>query len=664
MDQEIAISIKKKIAETDFSEVVSFNSVYRLKFAFDEEWNDYPVRVAVVMWANGAAEKLFTGTECEMPQIASLDADNVLIGVYSKFGDKRIASSFVRLRCEAGAGGFPQPKPSLSLHEQILSFLNQKDWDSFEDKVAEGIYSAVQVNKKGLVTKGMNIIEVGKMSGDMPSHNLAPGGIFFRPKDGVYTPCYYDGNTLEALTMTAKNLGHTLTIGEQTFDGTEDVQVTLGKLAFKNEVDTAQIAIGAVKTSQIGSNVIMNAHLKSNTITGDRLKDLAVTTEKIAEGAVTGAKLAEGAVKAGDHITIARDETNDIVIGAESSVFSVNGKTGDVTLDQDTLGLANIAYSGNYRDLVGAPDSGVYSVNGQTGSVIIDRRTLGLADIAVTGSFRDLVDAPESGVLSVNGQTGNVQLTGKTLGLADVAVSGDYDDLTNKPDFVTKVNGLTGEVTLDAEKLGLGKLAMKDEVRSAEIAIGAVGTSQLAANSIMNTHFKTNTIAGDRLKDLAVTAEKIAEGAVTGAKLAEGAVKAGANIAVSRDEENNVVISTALETGVTSVNGKTGDVTVDKESLGISETLPLSGEGENGADFNNLTCGIYNVIGTSEKPCSHMPASLDNVNGKDCCWVLFAVPMQDGSRCVQIAFSGREDGATRIRFKSEGVWSAWKSIYA
>ena len=71
MNQEIAISVKNKIAETDFQEVVSFNSVYRLKFDFDEEWDEYPYRVAVVMWANGVAEKLFTGTECEMPKALS-----------------------------------------------------------------------------------------------------------------------------------------------------------------------------------------------------------------------------------------------------------------------------------------------------------------------------------------------------------------------------------------------------------------------------------------------------------------------------------------------------------------------------------------------------------------------------------------------------------------
>ncbi len=674
LNQEIAISVKNKIAETDFQEVVSFNSVYRLKFDFDEEWDEYPYRVAVVMWANGVAEKLFTGTECEMPQICSLDADSVLIGVYSRYGEKRLASSFVQLRCEAGAGGFPQPKPSLSLHEQILSFLNQKDWDSFENEVAEGVYSAVQVNKKGLVTKGMNILEVGKNSGDMPSRDLAPGGVFFRLKDGIYTPCYYDGDTITALKMTADNIGHSLTIGEQKFDGSEDVTVTLGALATKDVVRSTDLATAAVGTSHIAMNVIVGAHIKEKSINStklvdgailtDKLGDGAVTDVKIADGAVTGAKIAEEAIKAGEHITVTRDDSQGIVIGSESSVFSVNGETGDVTIDKESLGLAEIAVTGSYHDLVDAPETGVFSVNGQTGEVTIDKDSLGLADIAVTGSFHDLVDAPETGVLSVNGKTGNVQLTGKELGFADVATSGSYDDLKDKPAMVQSVNGLSGEVTLNAENLGLGALATKDVVRSTDLATAAVGTSHIAMNVIVGAHIKEKSINSTKLVDGAILTDKLGDGAVTGVKLADGAVKAGANIAVSRDEENNVVVSTALTTGVTSVNGKTGDVTVDKESLGLGNVFPIGTEAEQGADFNDLTCGTYMAIGVEGKPCSHSPVSLDNPNGRDCCWALIAISASDGSHCTQIAFSGRDDVAVRLRNKVDGSWKNWKSIYA
>ncbi len=643
MNQEIAISVKNKIAETTFSEVVSFNSVYRLKFAFDEEWNNYPSRVAVVMWAGGAAEKLFTGTECEMPQITSLDADSVLIGVYSRLGTERIASSFVRLRCEAGAGGFPRPKPSASLHEQVLSFLNEKDWEIFADKVAEGIYSAVRVNKKGLVTEGMKIIEVSKDQAGQPSEELAPGGIFFRLQDGVYVPHYFDGEKLEELKLSASggSLGHTLKIGDQSYDGTQDVTVTLGKLAKKDTVAQGDLGAGCVGT------------------------------QSIADGAVTGKKLADGAVKAGEHISVARDAGGDLAVSAKDVVFSVNGERGDVIVDQDFLGLADIAYSGNYRDLIGAPDTGVYSVNGQTGKVWIDKDSLGLADVAVSGSFLDLVDAPESGVLSVNGQTGNVILTADLMGLAKVATSGSYNDLKDKPEGgsggVTSVNGQTGEVTISASTLGLGALATKDTVARGDLDAQCVGSGEIRFGSILSDHISGSAVGNKKLAKDAVTEEKIADGAVTGAKLGADAVKAGANISVTRDGSNNVVIATSLTTGVTSVNGKTGDVTLDKQTLGLGgltddRQFPLNFDPP--TDFNEMQNGMFCVVGSSSHVCTHFPVSVDNVSGSSCVWFVFSASSSDNSYRAQLAVSGKTDRSVCVRVYSSGSWSAWKELGA
>ena len=835
MNQEIAISVKNKIAETDFSEVVSFNSVYRLKFAFDEEWDEYPARVAVLMWAGGAAEKLFTGTECEMPQISSLDADTVLIGVYSRFGEKRIASSFVRLRCEAGAGGFPQPKPTASLHEQVLSFLNGHDWGIFEDRVTEGIYSAVRVNKKGLVTEGKKIIEVRKNGEEEPSDELAPGGVFFCCKDGVYTPYYYDGKSSEELKLVSGNLGHTLTLGDQSFDGTEDVTVELGKLAGKDLVLQGDLAAGSVGTEELRANSVTADQLASESVTENKLKDSAVTSAKLADGAVTGAKLADGAVTAGDHISVAKDGAGNFAVSAKDVVYSVNGKAGDVVIDQDSLGLADVAFSGNYSDLIGVPDTGVYSVNGQTGRVWIDRNTLGLADIAVSGSYHDLVDVPESvtsvngetgdvvidqdtlgladiafsgnyrdligapdtGVTSVNGQTGKVWIDRNTLGLAEIAVSGSYFDLIDVPEGVSSVNGETGDVKISAEKLGLGALASKDRVMKDDLSAGCVGTEKLAdgavtgaklaegavtagdhisvakngdgnfAVSAKDVVYSVNGKAGDVLinqdtlgladiafsgnysdlvgapdsgvysvngqtgkvwidkktlgladiatsgsyydlvdvpesgvssvngltGDVMLSADELGLGAlaskdlvgkedlgagcvgmtairaasVTGEKLADGAVKAGRNISVTRDEGNSFVISTDLTTGVTSVNGKTGDVTVDKQSVGLGSLtadrqFPLSFETESAADFNQLLSGAYCVVGTSSHVCSHFPISIDNVSGSDCVWFVFAVSNSDRSRCAQLALSGKSDGAVCVRVLSGGAWTGWKSV--
>lgn len=124
MSNIIEITVKDKIAETNFREVVSFNNVYRLKFQFDEEWDAFSNRVAVVVWDGGAAEVLFTGEECEMPRINTIHSEYALIGVYSVCDEKRISSSYLRLHCRAGTCDAPQTKPVSSLHEQILDRLN------------------------------------------------------------------------------------------------------------------------------------------------------------------------------------------------------------------------------------------------------------------------------------------------------------------------------------------------------------------------------------------------------------------------------------------------------------------------------------------------------------------------------------------------------------
>ncbi len=125
MAQIIEIKIQNKIAKTDFSDVVSYNNVYRLKFVFDEEWAEYPHRVAVVYWEGGGAEVLFTENECDMPQINSLFSENVYVGVYSIQDGKRIASSLVPIRCLPGAYKAPPAKKTDSLQEQVLDMLNK-----------------------------------------------------------------------------------------------------------------------------------------------------------------------------------------------------------------------------------------------------------------------------------------------------------------------------------------------------------------------------------------------------------------------------------------------------------------------------------------------------------------------------------------------------------
>ena len=449
--QTIAIRVKGKHAETDFFDLVSFNeNSYRLEFDFDSEWDDYSQRVAVLLWAGGCREQLFTGTSCDLPAVTSPDCDTAFVGVYSANGaGRRIASSFVRLRCLGGAYREADEEPQPSLHQQILDLLNSYDFSALTRKVTPGSYSAVSVNAYGFVTGGKQIVEVGEAGQTQPSASLADGGIFFRKEEDGYTLCYYSGGVLEPVSGLGGGSGGAVTsVNGQT--GT----VTISKY----DLGLADVAL-------TGSYNDLE----------DKPAPAAVSSVNGQTGVVTISKYDLGLADVA--LTGSYNDLEDKP--APAAVSSVNGQTGVVTISKYDLGLADVALTGSYNDLEDKPaPAAVSSVNGQTGVVTISKYDLGLADVALTGSYNDLTDKPaggSGGVTSVNGQTGVVTISKYDLGLADVALTGSYNDLTDKPaggsGGVTSVNGQTGVVTISKHDLGLGlldnerQLIMSDMVR-------------------------------------------------------------------------------------------------------------------------------------------------------------------------------------------------------
>lgn len=359
--KQINITVKDKIAETDFAEVVSFNGVYTLKFAFDEEWDDYSARVAVVKWDDGAREKLFMGTECEMPTVESDSAAFILIGVYSIKNGKRIASSFVRIRCEAGTGGFPQPKPVLSLHDQVLDLINE------DHNVLD---NALEIGDK--TYNGSESVKV--TAEDFGLAEVATSGSYNDLKD---KPSF-----TSAVTSVNGQTG-AVTLDKDTLG--------LGALAGKDTVSSEDIGTSAVLGYAIARRVIGSDHIAVDGVREDNIKD----------GVVTASKLAADVVKAGTGASVTRESGGAYTVAVSKAdlVTSVNGKKGDVTIDADTMGLADVAFSGQFSDLVGAPESGVFSVNGQTGAVTIDKDSLGLGALAM----KDTVTSDDIGSGAVLG---------------------------------------------------------------------------------------------------------------------------------------------------------------------------------------------------------------------------------------------------------------------
>ena len=310
--QTITIRVNGKHAETDFHDIVSFNeNSYRLYFEFDGEWDDHSQRVAVVLWAGGCREQLFTGSSCDMPAVLSSDCDTVFVGVYSADGEGgRIASSFVRLRCLAGAYCEPEDVPQKTLHEQILDLLNEYDFSALTRKVDPGCYSAVDVNAYGFVTGGKQIVEVGAEGQAQPSASLADGGLFFKQEEGGYTLCYFSGGELEPISGLAGGSGGG---GAVTSVNGQTGAVTIGKY----DLGLAAVAIS-------GS-----------------YNDLE---DKPAAGAVTSVNGQTGAVTIGKYdlglaAVALSGSYNDLVNVPPTGVSSVNGQKGAVTLGKGDLGL-------------------------------------------------------------------------------------------------------------------------------------------------------------------------------------------------------------------------------------------------------------------------------------------------------------------------------------
>eukprot|EP00891_Asterochloris_glomerata_P008002 jgi/Astpho2/8002/fgenesh1_pg.00120_%23_1_t len=108
---------------------------------------------------------------------------------------------------------------------------------------------------------------------------------------------------------------------------------------------------------------------------------------------------------------------------------------GDVTLSQlptdipatSIQGLAQVAYSGVYTDLLNTPALSAVAISGNFADVI---GTPALASVALSGSYSDLSGSPVLKAVATSGLYSD--LTG-VPSLAPIAISGLYSDLTGTP---------------------------------------------------------------------------------------------------------------------------------------------------------------------------------------------------------------------------------------
>ena len=441
-----------------------------------------------------------------------------------------------------------------------------------------------------------------------------------------------------------------------------------------------------------------------------------IEAENIPDGSIDSSKVTNkiphlsSAPSSGDNGKVLKVNAAGGWVLSTESVTSVNGLKGAVTIDKFDLGLPQVALTGSYNDLEDLPPpAAVTSVNGLTGAVTIDKYDLGLPQVALTGSYNDLTDKPApAAVTSVNGLTGAVTIDVFDLGLgwvdsvkpttADVgkylkataAGVAEWEEVASGGGGggVTSVNGMTGAVTIDKFDLGLPQVALTGSYNDLE---------DLPNISWVNGKSPTTSDVGKYLK---ATAAGVAEweevagggggGGVTSVNGLTGAVTIDAfdlglgwvdSATPTSADVGKYLKATAAGVaeweevaggggggGVTSVNGLTGAVTIDKHDLGLGQVantnqMPLGDSVRYGANFNSLTnTGFYCVQGTSDLPCTNAPTSSSNTTS-NCKWFVLVGNMNNtGTNIVQIAFSALSDTAIRMRAKVGSSWGKWVVI--
>ena len=145
----------------------------------------------------------------------------------------------------------------------------------------------------------------------------------------------------------------------------------------------------------------------------------------------TGSLLGNVSGSTGNVTTLSASDVKTLIGNATTSAAGLMSGMDKVKLD----GLAFVAVSGSYSDLINRPSNATASSAGLMSGT--DKAKLdGLASVAASGSYSDLINKPSNATASSAGLMSGTDKA-KLDGLASVAASGSYSDLINKPSNAT-----------------------------------------------------------------------------------------------------------------------------------------------------------------------------------------------------------------------------------
>lgn len=118
----IDISVNNKIAKSPEDFIVCGNNDYKIRFAFDSEWNKHTTKTARFVWNGQYVDKIFEGDICD--GVVITNAKLVAVGVFA--GDlctttPALVTCKKSILCE---GGTPVP-PSDDVYAQLLSMYEE-----------------------------------------------------------------------------------------------------------------------------------------------------------------------------------------------------------------------------------------------------------------------------------------------------------------------------------------------------------------------------------------------------------------------------------------------------------------------------------------------------------------------------------------------------------
>jgi len=247
-------------------------------------------------------------------------------------------------------------------------------------------------------------------------------------------------------------------------------------------------------------------------------------------------------------------------------------------------------------------DGGVSEVNGQTGAVTLHGSNLNIDSDSSSKTIKQYIDDKDIGVAEVNNRTGRkITLYGTDISIASTDSKTIKEYIDSVPAGVKKVNELTGDVMLYGEDINISQNVNSNIKQYVD---GKTGTD-------IHISSQDSTSVKDYIDSLesGVTEVNGKSGNVTlyGTDLnisndINSTVKQyvdnkkGSELAISGNDNTSIKdYIDALDTGVTDVNGATGSVTLYSTDISISSTDSTTIKGY----IDALDTGVTSVNGAT-----------------------------------------------------------------